>query len=439
MEFPLPRVGSLSLSLTLTLASAVAVLGVATPAHAATATCRGIKATLVGSPSADVIHGTARRDVIVGLGGNDTIFGSGGDDLVCGGDGSDHLFGGAGNDRLYGGRDSLEDAQEDGTERIGDTVSGGPGRDRLDAGTDPRAADTVVHDVYSWAGAARGVHLDLRTRTARGEGTDTFARGTVTVVGSAHGDVIVGTHRRDRIETGAGPDVVRARRGSDLVSVGPNPRPRTGAAQVWGGPGADRLTASEDRVRLSGGPGDDWIAAGGSRAHLSGGPGNDNLQGGDSELSGGTGDDALTGLIGDAAAFDGGPGSDYIQIDSTLEGRREAASTGTWNMATGDLSFTLDDTTRLSVSDIERASLPGWGTAWTVTGTSGDDFVGGDANTSSPVTFFGRGGDDSFRGTEGDDLFDGGSGDDHSYGMGAGDDTCVSVETIDQADCEHVS
>ena len=156
-------------------------------------------------------------------------------------------------------------------------------------------------------------------------------------------------------------------------------------------------------------------------------------------VSGGVGDDVLIGLIGDAAAFDGGPGSDYIQINSTLQGHHLVASTGTWNMVTGDLTFTVGDTTALSVSNLESASLPGWGTAWTVTGTPGNDYIGGDWNTPSPVTFYGLGGDDTFRGSDGDDLFNGGPGDDHSYGMGAGDDTCISVETIDGADCERVS
>jgi hypothetical protein len=40
---------------------------------------------------------------------------------------------------------------------------------------------------------------------------------------------------------------------------------------------------------------------------------------------------------------------------------------------------------------------------------------------------------------EGDDAFDGGLGNDHSYGMGDGDDTCISVEVIDGSDCEHIN
>jgi hypothetical protein len=55
------------------------------------------------------------------------------------------------------------------------------------------------------------------------------------------------------------------------------------------------------------------------------------------------------------------------------------------------------------------------------------------------VSFDGLDGDDVFWGTSGDDLFNGGPGDDHSWGMFNGDDTCISVETIDGDDCEHIS
>jgi Ca2+-binding RTX toxin-like protein len=109
-------------------------------------------------------------------------------------------------------------------------------------------------------------------------------------------------------------------------------------------------------------------------------------------------------------------------------------------MASGDLVFTLVDTTSLTVLHIERAVLAARATAWTVTGTPGDDSVFGDANSvSSPVIFDGLAGDDSFRGTDGDDVFDGGDGQDHSYGMFDGDDTCLRVEVIDGSDCEHVT
>ena len=83
--------------------------------------CKGIAATLVGTPGADRLVGTAARDIIVGLAGNDIINGGGGNDLVCAGRGNDTVFGGTGNDRLLG-------------EGGNDNLIGGEGRDYLEGG-----------------------------------------------------------------------------------------------------------------------------------------------------------------------------------------------------------------------------------------------------------------------------------------------------------------
>ncbi|HXK13290.1 MAG TPA: M6 family metalloprotease domain-containing protein [Gaiellaceae bacterium] len=72
-------------------------------ATAATPTCFGKRATIVGTAKSDHLSGTPRADVIEGLGGNDTINGLGGNDLICGGPGNDRLNGGAGRDRIDGG------------------------------------------------------------------------------------------------------------------------------------------------------------------------------------------------------------------------------------------------------------------------------------------------------------------------------------------------
>ena len=64
------------------------------------------------------------------------------------------------------------------------------------------------------------------------------------------------------------------------------------------------------------------------------------------------------------------------------------------------------------------------------------------ASGSTGTHFQGLGGADVFSGSAHDDVFDGGPGTDRATQMGAGDDTCISVETLDplaQDDCEHVS
>ena len=120
-------------------------------------TCRGIAATIVGTPGADRLTGTPGRDVIVAGAGDDLIEAGGGDDVVCGnagrdraagqagkdtlagkagddrlsgGGGRDVLAGGAGNDKLTGsaGADRLAGGTGD------DRLSGGPGRDVLRGG-----------------------------------------------------------------------------------------------------------------------------------------------------------------------------------------------------------------------------------------------------------------------------------------------------------------
>jgi Ca2+-binding RTX toxin-like protein len=71
-------------------------------ASAATRTCDGQTATIVGTSGNDHLTGTSGNDVIVGLGGNDVINGRGGNDTICGGAGNDTISGGAGDDTRLG-------------------------------------------------------------------------------------------------------------------------------------------------------------------------------------------------------------------------------------------------------------------------------------------------------------------------------------------------
>ena len=96
-------------------------------AEAASYSCAGRPATILGSAGDDELTGTGRADVIVGLGGNDTISGLGGNDVICGGAGSDLINGGSGNDRILGGSgsDVLRGAKGS------DTIFGGAGKDTI--------------------------------------------------------------------------------------------------------------------------------------------------------------------------------------------------------------------------------------------------------------------------------------------------------------------
>ena len=119
-----------------------------------TVSCRGVRATVIGTRGADRLVGTPGRDVIVGFGGDDVIVGLAGRDLICAGAGNDRVnagpgvdrvFGGAGNDLLRGrggpdllvgnrGRDVLIGNRGNDRLRGGsgfDRCYGGPGFDRM--------------------------------------------------------------------------------------------------------------------------------------------------------------------------------------------------------------------------------------------------------------------------------------------------------------------
>lgn len=83
---------------------------------AATPTCFGRNATIVGNNNANQINGTARSDVIVARAGADDVHGRGGGDFICGNRGNDKLEGNSGNDHINGGLGT-------------DTLDGGTGSD----------------------------------------------------------------------------------------------------------------------------------------------------------------------------------------------------------------------------------------------------------------------------------------------------------------------
>jgi uncharacterized repeat protein (TIGR01451 family) len=102
-------------------------------------TCRGLTATISGTPGDDALFGTTDPDVILALGGDDRIVSQAGRDLICAGTGGDYIgagtaadrvFAGPGRDRLLGrgGPDLLRGSGGN------DVLKGGPGSDRLRGG-----------------------------------------------------------------------------------------------------------------------------------------------------------------------------------------------------------------------------------------------------------------------------------------------------------------
>jgi uncharacterized repeat protein (TIGR01451 family) len=64
--------------------------------------CRGVRATIRGTPGPDQIVGTGGNDVIAALAGDDTIFALAGRDLICAGSDGDHVGAGSAADRVFG-------------------------------------------------------------------------------------------------------------------------------------------------------------------------------------------------------------------------------------------------------------------------------------------------------------------------------------------------
>ncbi len=153
--------------------------------------CAGRRATIVGSPRADVLVGTPGDDVIAGRGGADSIWGMGGNDVICGGRGNDTVDGGLGWDQAWG--EEGDDALEGGLGR--DRLDGGPGADLVSGGRD---ADALYggdgDDVVS------GGHGD--DALFAGPGSDLLS-------GGDGADSLVGGSDGDRLDPGGGADSCR--------------------------------------------------------------------------------------------------------------------------------------------------------------------------------------------------------------------------------------
>jgi uncharacterized repeat protein (TIGR01451 family) len=103
-------------------------------------TCRGVAATVVGTPGDDVLTGTSGPDVVVAFGGSDTIRTGAGRDLICAGAGNDSVVAGSAADRIFGGagRDHLLGRGGPDLIKAGagnDVLAGGRGDDRLRGGS----------------------------------------------------------------------------------------------------------------------------------------------------------------------------------------------------------------------------------------------------------------------------------------------------------------
>jgi Ca2+-binding RTX toxin-like protein len=267
------------------------VTGVGKGGHAEGDTLDSIE-DLVGSTFADVLRG---NDVV------NHLFGGEAGDFLDGGNGNDFLFGDGGND----------------------TVKGGYGADHMDGGN---GTDTLL---YTAASGQSGVYVDL----VSGTGTFGQAQGDVfygfeNIVGTAVDDIfLAGDNGVNRIDAGAGNDLVNGRGGGD---------------SLIGGSGTDTLSylgsSTGVTVNLATGAASGGWATGDSFSgfeNIAGSHSNDVLTGnsGANELIGRGGDDSLLGgdsadrLIGEVGLdrMWGGAGADTFVWRFVSEGGVGAA------------------------------------------------------------------------------------------------------------------
>lgn len=201
-----------------------------------------------------------RSDVVRVRGGIAALVRGGrGHDRIVGTGGA--LHGDRGRDRLFGGR-------------FGGRLSGGPGRDRMEARgsefiggnwtfvddeRDAQAARDVMvvrrprgsGATVSYAKRRRPLTIDLRRGRAGPEGD--VLRGVTGVIGGAGDDVLIGTAAANAIEGGPGDDRIYGRGGDDRIGGGP------GDDLLRGGPGKDTLTDVVGADVFVGGRGADVI------------------------------------------------------------------------------------------------------------------------------------------------------------------------------------
>lgn len=403
------------------LLATVALVPLSPARAAAVPTCQGERATIVGTSGADRLVGTSGPDVVVARGGDDVVLGRGGDDLLCGGDGADALRGGPGDDRLFGQREARV-SDRGGTYFVADLLDGGPGDDLLDVGGDDRWVNFGSHGILDYTRSSAGVVVDLETKTATGQGSDTIVSASasscdadchgVEVLGSPYDDVLSGDAASDRLTGNGGNDVLAGRSGADLLFADlPSGDGPAGDDVLRGGAGADFLSSHDGHDELLGEGGGDTLWA---------------TEGGPSELYGGTGDDELVAWFAPEAGFviDGGEGVD----SGAVNGPRRSGAGGRPTAATvtmADGSVVADGTTWGRIAGIEDVGLYAE-LEWTYDGTDAPEIVRSAGTWLHATTY---GGDDEVWGTVGPDRIDAGAGRDTVRGS-LGRDTCLNAENV---------
>jgi Ca2+-binding RTX toxin-like protein len=247
--------------------SDIATLGIARAA------CDGRPATIVGTPSDDVLHGTPRIDVIVGDAGDDVIRAGGGADHICAGAGNDVVDGGPGRDTMSGG--AGDDVLRGG--RAPDTFVADPGNDRLigysragGQGTRGAIGDSVTWDrpgMEPLTTAAVVVRLSTGVADSAGTGHDRVTH-IESLLGGLGADRFIGDDAHNYLRGGLGVNRLIGRGGRDTLDSGIED-PGTGSGVLRGGAGDDAIYVNGGAYTVSGGRGTDALSTrAGARGQL---------------------------------------------------------------------------------------------------------------------------------------------------------------------------
>jgi serralysin len=378
------------------------------------------------------VIGTAFNDVIEGAGGADRLEGGGGNDTLIGTEGGDTLLGGTGDDIYmvstspgainiggFAGFTVVELPGEGTDSFVGSTGGVLPANvenwldftfqatgnelDNLLRGTSGDQTfiglggnNTYIGgggvDTVDYTAAPAGVHVDLNEgrATANGYGGTDIVTAISNVRGTGFDDVIVGSAGANRLEGGAGHDVLAGLGGDDVLVGG------SGAAnEMVGGTGNDTyiVSAVGDTIYEAAGEGNDTVQTAFNSFTL--GANVENL------IFTGTGD--FTGIGGSTDNMIlGGAGNDRLSGmggNNVLDGGVGGNDTADYSAATGNVSVGLG-------------------------GGSGNNGFGGTDQLLNIENIIGGNGDDVLVGDGGNNLLAGGAGRDVLIG-GAGNDILV--------------
>ena len=365
--------------------------------------------------TAVTVYGGAGKDTLKGGAGNDTLDGGDGDDtfVAAAADGDDTLVGGAGADTAdYSARTAALALTNDGA------TSSGEGAE----------ADIIGADIETMKGGAGNDTI------TGGAGADTIygGAGDDTIVGGLGNDTLYGDAGNDTFDEGAatsGSDVINGGAGIDTVSYASRTTAVTvlidGVAHSGEASENDKLMADVENV--TGGAGNDTITGSVQDNVLDGGAGNDTLNGlaGNDTLKGGAGNDIENGGDGNDR-FDEGTASSG---DDTLNGGT-GIDTVDYSGRTNDLTVVMNPTTASGESgETDHIGLD----VENLIGGAGDDSITGNALDNQ---LEGGVGVDTIAGLAGDDIIDGNAGAD-IIDCGTGDaDILLDTTVASAASCE---